>query len=137
MKLFLVTSANVGEIDDARINIVHAIYVFQRAIIFKIFFIVSLLRCYTILYVIQVLEKRKKLIKVYTCKQFTRRNYVIVRYIYDSLDTFACTAVLKYSDISRFMAKLVAVDPIYRGEMSDTIQLFRHLGKPLIFQAYQ
>jgi len=57
--------------------------------------------------------------------------------IYDPLDTFARTAVLKYSDISRFMAKLVAAHPIYRGELSDTIQLFRHLEKPLIFQAYQ
>lgn len=37
--------------------------------------------------------------------------------IHDPLDTFACTAVLKYSDISRFMAKLVASHPISRGDV--------------------
>lgn len=82
--MFSVTSANVGEIDDARINIVRAIYVFQRAIIFKIFFNISLLRCCTISYVIQVYWKREKN-KIYTCKQFTRKNYdVILHYIRSS-----------------------------------------------------
>lgn len=50
--------------------------------------------------------------------------------------TFALARVKVYFDISRFTAELVG-GARSRGEMSDTIQLFRRLGKPLIFQTYQ
>ena len=45
--------------------------------------------------------------------RFTRRNYDD---IHNPLDTFARARVLKYSDISRFMAKLVAAHPS-RGDV--------------------
>lgn len=70
---------------------------------------------------------------IYVREPLARRNYDD---IHNLLDTFACTCVLKHSDISHFMAKLVAATPD-RGETSDTIQLYRHLGRPLIFQMYQ
>lgn len=79
---------------------------------------------------------------------FTRRNYDDA---HNPPDTFAHTCALKYPDISGVRgAKLVAALSIREGgggeeeegggagvNVSDTIQLFRHLGKPLIFQTYQ